>query len=121
MNKRDGIIFIVLVLLQVTLLVWLAHNVPVTSDVKNDRQLDSIINVNNGSNKEIIKQQLELSQKLNNIEDQKIHIREKYHETIRIIERNPIVNVSKTTDSLFNYLSQLDERRYFEPIPIEVD
>jgi len=121
MNKRDVIIFFFLLSLQVTLLVWLAHNGPVTTDLKTNDQLDSIINSNAGANEEIIKQQMELSEQLTNIQDQKIQTREKYHETIRIIERTNIVDVAKTTDSLFNYLSELDKRGYFEPVPIEVD
>ena len=121
MTKREAILLIILVCFTVISLVWLSHKTPIDKGLKNEHQLDSIINVNTGRNKEILQQQVELSAKLTDLQNQKTQIQHTYHEKIRIIEHTIVADIPKATDSLFNYLSKLDKDGYFDPIPIAVD
>ena len=121
MTKREAILLIILVCFTVISLIWLAHRTPIDNNLKNDHQMDSIINVNTGENREIMQQQVELSAKLTELQNEKTQIHHTYHEKIRIIEHTIVADIPKATDSLFNYLSELDKRGYFDPTPIAVD
>jgi hypothetical protein len=95
--------------------IWKPKEQPVIIDKSKEIQrIDSTLNANAGELKQYRQQQLEIVNQLYEIENKKAERINKYYIDFNRISR--ITNVDQhAIDSVWYYLEQLDEQRYFEP------
>lgn len=94
--------------------VWNKKEQPVMNNTKEIQRIDSTLNANAGALKEYKLQQQEIQKQLYEIDNKKAERTNKYYIDFNRI--NSVTNVDEhAVDSVFYYLQQLDNQRYFEP------